>query len=115
MASAVQDARIKTHAIVYSPGGTPMVEVGRGGNKVVSVQELNVAKAEKSGAKSFIGSRLGKPRASPHRAALTPLNSNADSTAASPSPAKVRPRGLRSDEGVPSLSLAPLASLVWHI
>ena len=108
MASAVQqDARIKTHAIVYSPGGTPMVEVGRGGNKVVSVQELNVAKAEKSGAKSFIGSRLGKPRASPHRAALTPLNSNADSTAASPSPAKARPRGCSSQSPLGSPKVSP--------
>lgn len=43
-----QDARIATHTIQFSPGGTPIgVEVGRGCSKVVPISKLRMDKAEK--------------------------------------------------------------------
>jgi hypothetical protein len=42
-----QDARIATHSIQFSPGGTPIgVEVGRGCSKVVPISQLRMDKAK---------------------------------------------------------------------
>lgn len=59
---AAQDARIATHAIQFSPGGTIKVEVGRDCSKVVPIAELKMDKTKTHAKRTIAFSGPKKPK-----------------------------------------------------